>query len=101
MHKSAMKCNKAVGKWCKNKHGASKIIDTLETYQSPAARAEEIGRGEAIVAPEATAMDTRDGKPLRLRPAAALVGRVLLASSRRNGLIQRLALASVRPEPKP
>jgi hypothetical protein len=34
MHKSATKCNETVGKWCKNKHGASKIIDTLETYQS-------------------------------------------------------------------
>jgi hypothetical protein len=32
MHKSATKCNEKVGKWCKNKHGASKIIDTLETY---------------------------------------------------------------------
>jgi hypothetical protein len=32
MHKSATKCNETVGKWCKNKHGASKIIDTLETY---------------------------------------------------------------------
>jgi hypothetical protein len=27
-----MKCNETQGKWCKNKHGASKIIDTLETY---------------------------------------------------------------------
>jgi hypothetical protein len=35
MHKSATKCNKTVGKWCKNKHGASKIIDTFETYQRP------------------------------------------------------------------
>jgi hypothetical protein len=35
MHKSATKCNETVGKWCKNKHGASKIIDTLETYQPP------------------------------------------------------------------
>jgi hypothetical protein len=35
MHKSATKCNETVGKWCKNKHGASKIIDTLETYQAP------------------------------------------------------------------
>jgi hypothetical protein len=35
MHKSATKCNKTIGKWCKNKHGASKIIDTLETYQVP------------------------------------------------------------------
>jgi hypothetical protein len=28
-----MKCNKTLSKWCKNKHGASKIADTLETYQ--------------------------------------------------------------------
>jgi hypothetical protein len=35
MHKSATKCNETLGKWCKNKHGASKIMDTLETYQSP------------------------------------------------------------------
>jgi hypothetical protein len=33
MHKNAMKCNKILSKWCKNKHGASKIIDTFETYQ--------------------------------------------------------------------
>jgi hypothetical protein len=38
MHKSATKCNETIGKWCKNKHGASKIIDTLETYQSPASQ---------------------------------------------------------------
>jgi hypothetical protein len=35
MHKNAMKCNETLSKWCKNKHGASKIIDTLETYQEP------------------------------------------------------------------
>jgi hypothetical protein len=34
-----MKCNETVGKWCKNKHGASKIIDTLETYQGTRATA--------------------------------------------------------------
>jgi hypothetical protein len=34
MHNSATKCNETIGKWCKNKHGASKIIDTLETYQA-------------------------------------------------------------------
>jgi hypothetical protein len=33
MHKSATKCNETLGKWCKNKHGASKIMDTSETYQ--------------------------------------------------------------------
>jgi hypothetical protein len=31
-----MKCNKTQDKWCKNKHGASKIIDTFETYQGGA-----------------------------------------------------------------
>jgi hypothetical protein len=29
MHKNATKCYKTQSKWCKNKHGASKIIDTL------------------------------------------------------------------------
>jgi hypothetical protein len=33
MHKNTTKCNETLSKWCKNKHGASKIIDTLETYQ--------------------------------------------------------------------
>jgi hypothetical protein len=32
MHKSATKCNETISKWYKNKHGASKIIDTFETY---------------------------------------------------------------------
>jgi transposase InsO family protein len=36
LHKNATKCNKTQGKWCKNKHGASKIIDTFETYQEVA-----------------------------------------------------------------
>jgi hypothetical protein len=33
MYKNATKCNETIGKWCKTKHGASKIIDTFETYQ--------------------------------------------------------------------
>jgi hypothetical protein len=33
MHKNTTKCNKTQSKWCVNKHGASKIIDTFETYQ--------------------------------------------------------------------
>jgi hypothetical protein len=32
MHKNATKCNKTQSKWCINKHGASKIIDTFGTY---------------------------------------------------------------------
>jgi hypothetical protein len=34
MHKNATKCNETLSKWCKNKHGASKIMDTLETYHT-------------------------------------------------------------------
>jgi hypothetical protein len=33
MHKNTTKYNETLSKWCKNKHEASKIIDTLETYQ--------------------------------------------------------------------
>jgi hypothetical protein len=40
MHKNATKCNETLSKWCKNKHGVSKIIDTLETYQSSSLPAE-------------------------------------------------------------
>jgi hypothetical protein len=36
MQKNATKCNETLSKWCKNKHGASKIMDTLETYQGSA-----------------------------------------------------------------
>jgi hypothetical protein len=36
MYKNAMKCNKTQIKWCINKHGASKIIDTFEMYHTPA-----------------------------------------------------------------
>jgi hypothetical protein len=34
MHKSVTKCNETIDKWYKNKHEASKIIDTFETYHS-------------------------------------------------------------------
>jgi hypothetical protein len=34
-----MKCNKTQSKWCTNKQGASKIIDTFETYHPATAPA--------------------------------------------------------------
>jgi hypothetical protein len=46
MHKSATKCNETIGKWCKNKHGASKIIDTFETYQRSSQKASMALLGE-------------------------------------------------------
>jgi hypothetical protein len=33
MHKSATKCNETLGKWCKNKHGASKIITVKGSFE--------------------------------------------------------------------
>jgi hypothetical protein len=42
MHKNATKCNETLSKWFKNKHGASKIIDTLETYQGGTQVGEEL-----------------------------------------------------------
>jgi hypothetical protein len=46
MHKSATKCNKTLSIWCKNKHGASKIIDTFETYQLIRTRSLGINQGK-------------------------------------------------------
>jgi hypothetical protein len=53
MHKNATKCNETIGKWCKNKHGASKIIDTFETYQLAARHAllSAIPSADAILDP--------------------------------------------------
>jgi hypothetical protein len=54
-----MKCNETICKWCKNKHGASKIIDTLETYQlveevarlkSESTKAEELAKTRRLEA---------------------------------------------------
>jgi ribonuclease HI len=69
MHESATKCNETVGKWCKNKHGASKIIDTFETYQLQSAgppdlssvwamyfdgskRVQDAGAGVVLISPQ-------------------------------------------------
>jgi hypothetical protein len=41
MHKNATKYNKTQSKWCINKHGASKIIDTFEMYHAAAAASRE------------------------------------------------------------
>jgi hypothetical protein len=44
MHKNATKCNKTQSKWCINKHGASKIIDTFEMYHPAATRGAKEGQ---------------------------------------------------------
>jgi hypothetical protein len=40
MHKNATKYNETLNKWCKNKHGASKIMDMFETYHIQERRGE-------------------------------------------------------------
>jgi hypothetical protein len=46
MHKNAPKCNETLSKWCKNKHGASKVIDTFETYHGPSLETRKRNDGE-------------------------------------------------------
>jgi hypothetical protein len=43
-----MKCNKIQNKWCVNKHGASKIIDTFETYHGPTRQAIPLPSAEVL-----------------------------------------------------
>jgi hypothetical protein len=63
-----MKCNETLRKWCKNKHGASKIIDTFWTYHSSAAATNEFRWTEVSVpAP------CRDGEvPLEPSPSVSV-----------------------------
>jgi hypothetical protein len=46
MYKNAMKCNETLRKWCKNKHGALKIIDTIETYHGDVVVVLKVGEEE-------------------------------------------------------
>jgi hypothetical protein len=49
MHKNTTKCNETLSKWCKNKHGASKIIDTFEYQRASSPKGGGgSGRGGAI-----------------------------------------------------
>jgi hypothetical protein len=87
MHKSATKCNETLGKWCKNEHGASKIIDTLETYQSSSARWQRMGSTGAMRAPlsasSTTCMETHRPS-LLMTHGAASSPRALARSSDRH-----------------
>jgi hypothetical protein len=70
MYKNATKCNETIGKWCKNKHGASKIIDTFETYhfsEMPAPLGALVAWGTTEVEAAAAAVAARDSKVLLLR----------------------------------
>jgi hypothetical protein len=48
MHKNITKCNKTQSKWCVNKHGASKIIDTFEMYQQAPCRSSHASNNALI-----------------------------------------------------
>jgi hypothetical protein len=68
MHKSATKCKETVGKWCKNKHGASKIIDTLEIYQLLLGRPWQYDRNAIHAGRANTYSFMHDGKQQTLKP---------------------------------
>jgi hypothetical protein len=55
-----MKCNRTQSKWCINKHGASKIIDTFETYQATTTEAAI----KAVATKEIKAVATKATKAL-------------------------------------
>jgi hypothetical protein len=61
MHKNATKCNETLNKWCKNKYGASKIMDTLETYQKSSSVAPCISNFGS--APCKVSFDASSGNP--------------------------------------
>jgi hypothetical protein len=69
-----MKCNETLSKWCKNKHGASKIMDTLETYHSrtsPSSPPLSLGTGRAVV--QATTEPLRPRHKIRWLDLSLLV----------------------------
>jgi hypothetical protein len=71
MHKNATKCNETLSKWCKNKHAASKIMDTFETYQAPASTDRTAGGGSSGTISK-RAGGGRSGGPLKLAPPPPL-----------------------------
>jgi hypothetical protein len=109
MHKSATKCNETLGKWCKNKHGASKIIHTLETYQasplptpcpSPPRPASRGGRRRNMAA---QSQGSSTAEPLHPRPPwpANEVDRPVSASLCRRSSLQRAGATGSLPIPPP
>jgi hypothetical protein len=83
MHKNATKCNETLSKWCKNKHGdgASKIIDTLEIYQSAGQLLGFLVSARGIETnPEKIQAILTMGKPAKLHDVQKLTGRVAALS---------------------
>jgi hypothetical protein len=92
MHKSATKCNETVGKWCKNKHGASKIIDTFETYQSSSSDSRLMnGTGLRTVLNRPTLRGLLEPLPdlLKVKEVGVGVDALLLGSSHHGHLMRR------------
>jgi hypothetical protein len=71
MHKNATKYNKTQSKWCINKHGASKIIDTFETYHYHGIPCHDMTGGCCLCSPQkrtgrsAKAKNERDVKEMK------------------------------------
>jgi hypothetical protein len=68
MHKNVMKCNETLNKWCKNKHGASKIMDTLDMYHIPSSWGSQLD-GEKPSTPRRSTWHHTKTSLLTVRPA--------------------------------
>jgi hypothetical protein len=88
MHKNATKCNETLSKWCKNKHGASKIMDTLETYHPLAGTPSQLLQHES-------------GVQLTTVPPGACCGRNLLQNAVAEGNLPNNVVAGNSAAPTP
>jgi hypothetical protein len=66
-----MKCNKTQSKWCINKHGASKIIDTFETYHPSIKPTEPVWSDQTTAHPHLSLPLSRDAMATTLLPPLA------------------------------
>jgi hypothetical protein len=87
-----MKCNKTLSKWCKNKHGASKIIDTFETYQCSGGLQPRacIHLHDADRKASNDRLEGRQRRPTRLQRQMTQTGKILEASDAGRQLSDRI-----------
>jgi hypothetical protein len=101
MHKNATKCNETIGKWCKNKHGASKIIDTFETYHqppSPTHKSQSYGKSAAMSSSNASPKKCRAKQVKVVPPPVEKTPEEIEAEERAK--VKR-KLTALRPTPPP
>jgi hypothetical protein len=103
MHKNATKCNETLSKWCENKDGASKIIDTFETYQPPPPplpthKSQSYGKSAAMLSSTASPNKCRAKKVKVVPPPVEKTPEEIKVEERAK--VKR-KLTALRPTPSP